>query len=72
MQEAGEGEEVAIALPGTNFERKLKETKFLYADITQSQFKQFKKNKDLLSRSELKALQEIQTIKQKEKDGWGL
>lgn len=72
VQEATEGQEVAISLPGTNFERKLKEVKFLYADIGEKQFKNFKKNKDLLSSKELQVLQEIQAIKQKSKDRWGV
>jgi len=71
VQEATEGQEVAISLPGTNFERKLGEINFLYADIGEKQFKNFKKNKDLLSSNELRVLQEIQTIKQKSKDNWG-
>ena len=71
VDEASEGDELAIALPGINFERKLKETKFLYSEITESQFKQFKKNKDLLSANEIKTLHEIQAIKKKKKDDWG-
>jgi len=63
MQVAKEGQEIAISLPGINFERRLKEIKFLYSQISQSQFKTFKKNKDLLATSEIKILQEIAEIK---------
>lgn len=63
QQQATEGQEVAISLPGINFERRLKEIKFLYSQISASQFKTFKKNKDLLSSSELRVLQEIADIK---------
>jgi len=72
VEEANEGMEVAISLPGTNFERQLKEKKFLYSDISESQFRTFKKNKDLLSQKEIKVLQEIAELKRKEKPEWGL
>jgi len=65
VEEAKEGLEVAISMPGVNYERQIKNTntEYLYSDISQSQFKTFKKNKDLLSSSELKTLQEISEIK---------
>jgi len=72
IEEATENMEVAISIPGTNFERQLKEIEFLYSDISESQFKNFKKNKDLLSQSEMKILQEIAEIKRKEKNDWGV
>ncbi|HTZ41826.1 MAG TPA: translation initiation factor IF-2 [Candidatus Omnitrophota bacterium] len=71
VEEANEGMEVAISIPGTNFERKLKDKDFLYSDISESQFRNFKKNKDLLSQSEISALQEIAEIKRKENVEWG-
>lgn len=71
VPEAKEGMEVAISIPGSNFERKLKDKKFLYSDIGESQFRTFKKNKDLLNSGEIKILQEIAEIKRKEKDDWG-
>ncbi len=60
---ATENMEVAISLPGVNFERQLKDTELLYSNISESQFKNFKKNKDLLSEKEKKLLQEIAEIK---------
>jgi len=63
VEEATEGMEVAISIPGVNFERQLKEQEFLYSDITPNQFKNFKKNKDLLSSGEMKVLNEIAEIK---------
>ena len=71
-KEASEGMEVAMALPGINFERKLKNIQFIYSEITEKQFKNFKKNKDLLSQSEMKTLQEIADIKRKKKEDWGM
>ena len=39
VQEAKEGDELALALPGVNFERRLKDKKYLYANINEKQFK---------------------------------
>lgn len=72
VQEASEGQEVAISLPGIAFDRKLKDTRFLYGDLGSSQFKKFKDNKDLLSSAELKVLQEIADIKRRKDENWGL
>ncbi|MEK6873713.1 MAG: translation initiation factor IF-2 [Nanoarchaeota archaeon] len=72
VEEATEGMEVAISIPGINFERKLKDKRFLYSDMSSRQFKSFKDNKDLLSNSELSALQEIKNMKQGKDSGWGV
>jgi translation initiation factor 5B len=71
VSEATENMELAISMPGVNFERELKDKKFLYSDISEKQFKNFKKNKDLLNQSEIKILSEIAEIKRKEKVDWG-
>ena len=63
VSNAAEGEELAISLPGVNFERKLGDKKYLYVDINVSQFKSFKENKDLLSSKELNVLDEVARIK---------
>jgi len=72
IDEAGEGMEVAVSVPGVNFERVLAKRNFLYSDMSEQHFRNFKKNKDLLSSSELKALQEIAEIKRKTKADWGM
>ncbi len=72
VQEAVEGMEVAISLQGANYERQIKNKEFLYSELTESGFKKFKKNKDLLSSKEISLLQEIANIKQKEKADWGM
>jgi len=72
VEESSEGQEVAISMPGINFERRLKEVNYLYSDIGESQFKTFKKNKDLLSSGEISLLQEIAEIKRQENPEWGL
>ena len=70
---AKQGAELAIALPGTNFERVIKKLKHLYTDISEKQFREFKKNKDLLTQGEIKTLQEIAEIKRAKQgnDEWG-
>lgn len=72
VTEAREGLEVALSIPGVNFERQLKDRTALYSDMGESQFKNFKKNKDLLSQSEIKVLQEIAEIKREGKADWGM
>jgi translation initiation factor 5B len=61
--EAREEMEVAISVSGVNFERALKNKTFLYSNMGETQMKNFKKNKDLLSSKELAVLQEIAEIK---------
>ncbi len=72
VEEATGGQELAISVPRINFERRMKNVSFLYSDITESQFRNFKKNKDLLSGSEIALLQEIAEIKRQEKADWGI
>ncbi|MAG38148.1 translation initiation factor IF-2 [Candidatus Pacearchaeota archaeon] len=72
VDSAEEGKELAVSLPGTNFERRLKDKKYLYANISAKQFRDFKKNKELLSEGEKKVLQEIAEIKRKKDDDWGM
>lgn len=72
VDEAEEGKELAIGLPGTNFERRLGDKKYLYSNISGKQFKEFKKAKDLLSEGEKKVLQEIAEIKRRKDEDWGV
>ena len=71
VEEAEEGKEIAISLTGTNFERQLSDKRYLYSQMSESQFKAFKKNKDLLTENEIKAIMEIAEIKRKRKSEWG-
>lgn len=72
VEEAHEGMEVAISIPNVNFERQMKDRNFLYTDISESQFKNLKKNKDLLGQKEISLLHEIADIKRKTKADWGV
>ena len=72
VQEAFEGMEVAVSIPGVNFERQMKESQTLYTDISEKQFKNFKKNKDILSPSDMNVLREIAEIKRQKEPEWGV
>src|SRR3989344_2401938 len=65
VEEGKQGDELAMALPGINFERRLKEIKYLYAYVSEKQMKHFRENKELLSGDELKVLGEVSDIKVK-------
>ncbi len=67
VEEATEEMEVAVSIPGVNFERQMKDRKFLYSDLFESQLKILKKNKDLISQKEIRLLEEIEEIKGKGK-----
>ncbi len=73
VAEAMEGQELALALPGVTVDRQLtnRGIRYLYADLSEAQFKQFKKNKDLLSSAELAVLEEIAQLKRKKHELWG-
>jgi len=72
VEEATQGKEVAISLPGITFDRQLEDTDYLYSDITESQYRAFKKNKDLLTTDEIQTIQKIAEIKRKKKVTWGV
>jgi len=44
----------------------------IYSDISEKQFKEFKKNKDLLNDEEIKILKEIAEIKRINNSDWGV
>lgn len=72
VEEAQSGAELAMSLPGVTFDRQLKNTRFLYADMSEAQFKAFKKHKDLLTGDELRVLQELADIKRRTHETWGI
>ncbi|NCN51499.1 translation initiation factor IF-2 [archaeon] len=72
VDEAHEGDELAISIPNVNFERQLKNKRFLYTNLGETQFKEFKKNKDLLTGNEISTIKEISEIKRKTKEDWGI
>lgn len=74
VDEATEGQEVAVSIPNINFERVLKNKQYLYTNLGESQFREFKKNKDLLSGREMQILKEIAEIKRAQPGNseWGM
>ena len=72
VEEAKKDQEIAISLPGITFDRQLKDVEFLYSNLGESQYREFKKNKSLLSQEEIRVLQEIAQIKRKVKPTWGV
>lgn len=68
VNEAIEGQELAMALPGITFDRQLKDSKFLYASLSERQIKELRKNEDLFSGQELRVVEEIEGIIGKKKD----
>jgi len=72
VEESKEGDEVAISISNLNYERQLKEKRFLFTNLGENQFKEFKKNKDLLSGNEISIIKEIADIKRKTKENWGI
>ena len=71
VEEAKEGQELAVSLSGVTFDRRLKDVKYLYSNVSESQYKDFRNNEDLLSSAELKILGEIEIIKRKKHLNWG-
>ena len=72
VQEATKGQEVAISMPGVNFERQLKVNESLFTNLSETEFRKFKKHKDLLTSEEKSVLQEIAQIKRRENPTWGI
>ena len=72
VHEAERNMEAAISIPGVTFDRQLKDERFLYSDITEAQFREFKKNRELLTGDEISCLQEISDLKRKQKATWGI
>lgn len=72
VKEAKSGSEIAISIPGIAFDRRLKENKFLYSDISESRFRELKKKKHILASEEISILQEIAAIHRKKKATWGV
>jgi len=72
LSEAGVGMEIAISLPGVNFERQLADKEYLYSNVSAGMFKEFKKNKDLLGKDEIDVLQKISQIYRAREPTWGV
>ncbi len=71
-REVQSGKEVAISMPGVNFERQITIGEHLYVNLAESQFRKFKEHKTLLSSEEKSILQEIAAIKRRSNVTWGI
>jgi len=72
LKEAEKGKEVAISMPGVNFERQLKVEQNLYTNLSEYQFRKFKEYKEILTSEEKSILQEIAAIKRRTQETWGV
>ena len=72
INEITSGNQVALALSGVTIGRQIKEKDILYSDLTEAEFKKYKKLKRFLNPSEIKILKEIAEIKRKENPSWGM
>jgi len=72
IQEATARKEVAVSMPGVNFERQLKVGESLYTNLSEIEFRKFKENKELLTSEEKSILYEIAQIKRKRNVTWGV
>jgi len=70
VDEATSGMEVAISIPGVNFARQLVDKQELYSDLSAGQFREFKKNKDILSTEGIQVLQTVAQIKRAKDPTW--
>ncbi|MEM3317916.1 MAG: translation initiation factor IF-2 [Thermoplasmatales archaeon] len=70
LQEAKQGDEVAIAMDSITVGRQVKEGDILYSDIKEREFRELKKQE--LSEDEKMTLNEILNIKRKENQFWGV
>ena len=66
------GKQIAISLPGVTAGRQLSENDVLFSDISEEEYRRFKKLKKLLNSGEVEILREIAEIKRKEETVWGI
>ncbi|MGC9309788.1 MAG: translation initiation factor IF-2 [Candidatus Nanoarchaeia archaeon] len=72
LKKAEADKEVAISVPGINFDRQLEVGQELYTNLSAEQFRKFKSNKELLKQDEKSILTRIADIKRKQDVTWGL
>ena len=70
--EAKRGEQIALSMPGVSIGRQIKEGDILYSDLTEEQFRTYKKMKTTLTNEEVQILKEIAELKRKINPSWGI
>ncbi len=72
IAEAKRGQQLAASLPGITAGKDIKEKDILYSDLTETEFRIYKKIKDSLTEEEKDVLKKIAEIKRKNNPGWGV
>ncbi|MBI2673027.1 translation initiation factor IF-2 [Candidatus Woesearchaeota archaeon] len=72
VNEANQGQQVAISLPHITVGRQITENDILYSDIPEEDFKRIKNLRKNLNDMELTILKEIAEIKRKDNPVWGI
>ncbi len=72
IAEAKRGQQLAASLPGITAGKDIKEKDILYSDLTEAEFRVYKKIKDTLTEEEKDILKKIAEIKRKNSPGWGI
>ncbi len=72
ITEAKRGQQVAASLPGITAGKHIKEEDILYSNLTEEEFRTYKKIKDSLTEEEKDILKKIAEIKRKNSPGWGI
>ncbi len=69
---AEQGKQLAMSMEGVTVGRQIKEGDFLYADISEEDFKKLKELRKYLTKMEITVLKEIADIKRKQNPVWGV
>ena len=69
---AKKGDEVAVAIEGVTVGRQIHEGDILYSYISEEDYKEYKKHKDILTKDEKETLKEIAKIMRQQNPAWGL
>ena len=72
IQEGNKGDSLAVSLTDITIGKQVNEGDILYSHPTESQFKEFKALKEVLSSGEKQILKEIAELKRKNQPSWGL
>ncbi|MBS3145934.1 hypothetical protein J4414_03985 [Candidatus Woesearchaeota archaeon] len=72
IQLAEKGKQIAVSLPGVTIGRQLKEGNILYSLINETDYREFKKVKDLLDEDSIEILKEVADMRRKENAVWGV
>lgn len=72
VEEAKQGQEVAVSMPDVTFGRQIKEGDTLISDISEQEFKCLKELKKYLNSEEVQILKEIAEMRRKNNPVWGV